>query len=244
MATIPSWTELLKLRPEVIASDGGVGDLQMSLHKAVYQTVDAPYRDVGYYAEITQPTPNLVGFFARIARRLANAGEAVALYHLDQGMGGGKSHALVGLYHMAANPNAFFATELGKEVLSEAKAGGAKIDITGSRVVTLTADHFSPGKPTELFGPAVNLFERFLWALFVGDRTRFDAYVARGANKATLQEALASIGLPVLILLDELMDYAMDSPTQEWLIPCQESRDFLTRSWTPATTWLESFLWW
>jgi len=209
MATMPSWTELLKLRPEVVASDGGVGDLQMSLHKAVYQTVDVPYRDVGYYAEITQPTPNLVGFFARIARRLANAGEAVALYHLDQGMGGGKSHALVGLYHMAANPKPFFATELGKEVLTEAKTGGAKIDITGSRVVTLTADHFSPGKPTELFGPAVNLFERFLWALFVGDRTKFDAYVAKGANKATLEEALASIGRPILILLDELMDYAM-----------------------------------
>ena len=210
MATMPSWTELLKLRPEVVASDGGVGELQMSLHKAVYQTVNVPYRDVGYYAEITQPTPNLVGFFARIARRHANAGEAVALYHLDQGMGGGKSHALVGLYHMAANPKAFFATELGKEVLTEAKAGGARIDITGSRVVTLTADHFSPGKPTELFGPAVNLFERFLWALFVGDRTQFDAYVAKGANKATLQEALASIGQPVLILLDELMDYAME----------------------------------
>jgi hypothetical protein len=210
MATMPSWTELLKLRPEVVASDGGVGELQMSLHKAVYQTVNVPYRDVGYYAEITQPTPNLVGFFAQIARRLANAGEAVALYHLDQGMGGGKSHALVGLYHMAANPKAFFATELGKEVLTEAKGGGARIDTTGSRVVTLTADHFSPGKPTELFGPAVNLFERFLWALFVGDRTQFDAYVAKGANKATLQEALASIGRPVLILLDELMDYAME----------------------------------
>ena len=210
MATVASWTELLKLRPEVVASDGGVGELQMSLHKAVYQTVNVPYRDVGYYAEITQPTPNLVGFFARIARRLANVGEAVALYHLDQGMGGGKSHALVGLYHMAANPKAFFATELGKDVLTEARAGGAKIDITGSRVVTLTADHFSPGKPTELFGPAVNLFERFLWALFVGDRTQFDAYVVKGANKATLQEALASIGRPVLILLDELMDYAME----------------------------------
>ena len=74
----------------------------------------------------------------------------------------------------------------------------------------MTADHFSPGKPTELFGPAVNLFERFLWALFAGDRTQYDTYVAKGANKATLQEALASVGRPVLILLDELMDYAME----------------------------------
>jgi Protein of unknown function (DUF499) len=209
MVNVPSWAELLKLRPEVIASDGGVGDLQMSLHKAVYQTVDVPYREIDYYAEITQPTPNLVGFFSRIARRLANAGEAVALYHLDQGMGGGKSHALVGLYHMAVNPAKFFGTELGKGVLGEAKAAGAKINITGTRVVTLTADHFSPGKPTELFGPAVSLFERFLWALFVGDRTQYDAYVTKGPNKATLEGALASIGRPVLILLDELMDYAL-----------------------------------
>ncbi|MDQ6893719.1 MAG: DUF499 domain-containing protein [Acidobacteriota bacterium] len=209
MATVRNWTDLLTLRPEVIASDGGVGELQMSLHKAVYQTSDVPYRDVGYFAEITEPTPNLIGFFSRLARRLANAGEAVALYHLDQGMGGGKSHALVGLYHMAANPKTFFRTALGKEVLAEAQAGGAKVHIGGARVVTLTADHFSPGKPTEVFGPATNLFERFLWALFVGDRAQYDAYVAKGANKATLKEALASVGRPVLLLLDELMDYAM-----------------------------------
>jgi hypothetical protein len=89
MATVASWTKLLTLRPEVVASEGGVGELQMSLHKAVYQTVEVPYRDIGYFADITQPTPNLVGFFSRIARRLADAGEALALYHLDQGMGGG-----------------------------------------------------------------------------------------------------------------------------------------------------------
>ena len=133
----------------------------------------------------------------------------MALYHLDQGMGGGKSHALVGLYHMAANPKVFFATDLGKAVLDEARAGDTKIDIAGTRMVTLTADHFSPGKPTEVFGPAVNLFERFLWALFRGDRAEYSSYVAKGANKATLEEALASVKRPVLILLDELMDYGM-----------------------------------
>jgi predicted AAA+ superfamily ATPase len=209
MATLPNWTNMLTLRPEVVASDGGVGELKMSLHKAVYQTLDVPYREVGYYADITQPTPNLIGFFSRVARRLANAGEPVALYHLDQGMGGGKSHALVGLYHMASNPESFFVTEIGKAVLTEAQAGGAKIGISRARVITLTADHFSPGKPTELFCPAINLFERFLWALFGGDRALYDATVSKGANKATLQEAMASVGRPLLILLDELMDYAM-----------------------------------
>jgi hypothetical protein len=209
MAGTPGWTETLTLRPEVIASDGGVGDLQMSLHKAVYQTIDVPYREIAYYSDITQPTPNLVGFLARAARRLGGAGESIALFHLDQGMGGGKSHALVGLYHMASSPAEFFATDLGKAVLIETQASGSKISLAGTRVVTLTADHFSPGKPTEVFGPATTLFERFLWALVDGDRPRWDAYVAQGPNKATLHQVLAAADGPVLILLDELMDYVL-----------------------------------
>lgn len=210
MTSIPNWTEALTLRPEVIASDGGVGELQMSLHKAVYQTVDVPYREVNYYSDITQPTPNLIGFFSRIARRLGGAGESTALYHLDQGMGGGKSHALVGLFHMANEPERFFATPVGRQVLDEAEASGAKLDVSDTRVVTLTADNFSPGRPSETFGPASDLFGRFLWALFAKNRALFDKYMSKGANKETLRDALAEVGGPVLILLDELMDYVME----------------------------------
>lgn len=219
------WTEVLRLRGEVAAADGGIGDLQMSLHRAVYQTAKVPYQDVVYYGDITEPTPNLVGFFARVARRLSDAGESVALYHLDQGMGGGKSHALVGLYHMAANPKGFFATHIGKDVLAEAEVGGATIDFNNARVVTLTADHFSPGKATETFGPAISLFERFLWSVFDGDRKQYDGAVAKGANKSTLQQALTTVGRPVLILLDELMDYAMDlsSAANVGMMPAEQS---------------------
>jgi Protein of unknown function (DUF499) len=209
ISTIPHWADVLDLRDEVKGSEGGIGDLQMSLHKAVYQTVDVPYRRVGYYGDITQPTPNLVGFFGRVARRLGSSAETTALFHLDQGMGGGKSHALVGLFHMAERPAEFFATELGQKVRTEAQQGGTRIDLASAKVVTLTADYFSPGKTTETFGPATNLFERFMWSLVSGDMGRYQHYVGRGPNKATLQEALTAAGRPVLILLDELMDYVL-----------------------------------
>lgn len=101
----------------------------MSLHKAVYQTVDVPYRKVEYYGDITEPTPNLVGFFARVARRLGTAADAPALFHLDQGMGGGKSHALVGLYHMADSPATFFVTDIGQQVYAEAARGSGGVDL-------------------------------------------------------------------------------------------------------------------
>lgn len=203
------WADILKLRQEVRASDGSVGDLQMSLHKAVYQTVDVPYRKVDYYGDITQPTPNLVGFFARVARRLGTNTDARALFHLDQGMGGGKSHALVGLWHMASNPEGFFATDLGQQVHVEATHGVSEVDLTGTITVTLTADYFSPGATSEMFGPATNLFEHFVWALVGGNMDRYQRYVAAGPNKGTLQQALSDAGHPVLILLDELMDYVL-----------------------------------
>jgi Protein of unknown function (DUF499) len=205
----PHWADVLELRPEVLASDGSVGELQMSLHKAVYQTVDVPYRKVEYYGDITEPTPNLVGFFARVARRLGTGADAPSLFHLDQGMGGGKSHALVGLYHMADSPKEFFSTDLGRQVHAEAGRGTGDVDLTGAITVTLTADYFSPGATSEVFGPATNLFERFIWALVDGDMDRYQRYVAGGPNKGTLQRALTDIGRPVLILLDELMDYIL-----------------------------------
>jgi hypothetical protein len=206
---VPHWADVLSLRSEVTLSDGSVGELQMSLHKAVYQTVVVPYRTVDYYVDITQPTPNLVGFFARIARRLGTAADTPALFYLDQGMGGGKSHALVGLYHMANSPTEFFDTELGHLVRTEAEQGGLDVNLADTKTVVLTADYFSPGKTSEVFGPATSLFERFIWSLVDGDVERYQQYVDSGPNKATLQQALGDVARPVLILLDELMDYVM-----------------------------------
>ena len=112
MSAIRHWADVLTMRRELVDASGELGGLQMSLFNAVYQTQDVPYRDPAYYGDITQPTPGLVRFLAKIAHRLGSTRAIRALFHLDQGMGGGKSHALVGVYHMANSPEAFFATEI------------------------------------------------------------------------------------------------------------------------------------
>ena len=101
----------------------------MSLYEAAYQTSNVPYREADYWCDITEPTTKLVEFMAEITRLLAGASvagelplsEGNRLFHLDQGMGGGKSHALVGLWHMAAHRGAFFASEVGQQVLAVAR---------------------------------------------------------------------------------------------------------------------------
>lgn len=213
------WADVLTLRDEVRLTDGSVGELQMSLAKAVYQTVPVPYAKCEYYTDITQPTPLLVGFLGRVARRLGVRGaEAQACFHLDQGMGGGKSHALVGIWHMINTPDTFLASELGKSVVAEATAGGHDLELTDVVPAVLIGDSMSPGKTDPRFGPATDLFGRLLWLLFAGRTDRLDRwqhYVALGPNKATLQAVFAEIAQPVLIVIDELMDYAMALTNQD-----------------------------
>lgn len=216
MSTVAHWSDVLQLRQEVIDRKGHPLGLQMSLYEAVFQTTDVPYRDATYWCDITEPTTKLVEFMAEIARQLSGAGVEGALfggdslYHLDQGMGGGKSHALTGLWHMVASPEEFFASDVGHRVRAVAEARAATgVELRDVRPVVLCADHFTPGSPRPEFGPAVNLHQRFLWALFAGDRKQYDQHVGAGTDKAAVKDAIAAVGRPVLILLDEVMDYAM-----------------------------------
>ncbi len=210
MSPAAHWADVLELRQELLDTAGQIADLQMSLYSAVYTDRDVPYQDPGYYADITEPTVGLVRFMGAIARRLGTRSTGgKALFHLDQGMGGGKSHALVGLYHLAGDPAAFLPTELGRLVREEAEQAGGTIDLTGARAVVLSADNMTPGATSPEFGPATTLYERFLWTLFAGDKARYHQHLAEGPNKAALARALAAVGGPVLILLDELMDYVM-----------------------------------
>ncbi|MET8907585.1 DUF499 domain-containing protein [Micromonospora sp. NPDC004551] len=212
-ANVTRWPDVLHLRDEVRLTDGSVDELQMSLAKAVYQTVLVPYTRCDYYTDITQPTPLLVGFLGRVARRLGTQGlDAQACFHLDQGMGGGKSHALVGIWHMINTSEVFFDSDLGRAVAAAATPAGNSLNLGDVIPVVLIGDSMSPGKTDPRFGPATDLFGRFLWLLFDGhpDRIgRWQHYIDLGGNKATLQAAFAEVARPVLVIIDELMDYAM-----------------------------------
>ncbi|TDD84857.1 DUF499 domain-containing protein, partial [Actinomadura rubrisoli] len=224
----PHWADVLALRPEITDAAGQIADLQMSLYSAVYTDREVPYADPRYYAEITEPTAGLVLFMAAVARRLGTRGRTgKALFHLHQGMGGGKSHALVGLYHLANDPAEFLSTELGRQIKNEAEQAGGTIDLTDARAVVLSADNMTPGAPSPEFGPATTLYERFLWSLFRGDRELYTRHRAEGPNKAALGRALKAVDRPVLILLDELMDYAMDLSDQRHLPTMPGEKAFL-----------------
>ncbi len=214
--TSAPWWQVVELREEVRASDGAIDDVQMSLHDAVFgkEGVGAgrtPYADAGYYGDITHPTGSLVELMARVAVRLGVPGstQTSALWRLDQAMGGGKSHGLIGLWHLASHPEELSHTDLGRQVTLAAESiagrGNVRADLGNPMCVVLDCDNTTAAE--EDFGPAKRLGERFLWRLFDMDGHRYDAFKAHVTSKAKVAEALSSTGRPVLILIDEIMDY-------------------------------------
>jgi uncharacterized protein DUF499 len=211
------WWEAIRLRVEISNASGGLDDVQMSLFNAVYGAAGEkpPYAKPAYFGEITFPSDNLVDLMAKVAVRLGAERElyirAPALYRLDQGMGGGKSHGLVGLWHLAAHPQELAGTDIGRLALQDALRiadGEVPADLSDPQVVVLACDNMTAGQGDIAFdGPAKSLHERFLWRLFGGDNALFKRYQPHYADKNKLAEALTAVGRPVLILIDEILDY-------------------------------------
>ncbi|MGX1909292.1 DUF499 domain-containing protein [Streptomyces phaeochromogenes] len=215
---VTPWWKALRIRPEILNASGSIADVQMSLYHAVYGTGDQrpQYADAAYYGEITHPTGTLTDLLAQIAIRLGGGSDYTkspnALLRLDQGMGGGKSHACIGAYHLASDPVQLAKTDIGKSIFQQAEnilGRALPKNLNNPHVVVLPCDNMTPGVTTdEHDGPAAkNLYERFLWRLFEGDFSRYDAYRKHFSNLAKISEAITSLGRPVLIIVDEIMNY-------------------------------------
>jgi hypothetical protein len=215
--TVTPWWKALKIRQEILSASGQIDDVQMSLHAAVYGTGSSRplYADARYYGEITHPTERLVDLLTEIAIRIGAGDDylkARAVTRLDQGMGGGKSHACIGAFHLAADPEALLATELGRQVSarSKAKTGSAlPTDLARPHVVVLPCDNMTPGAPVQEYdGSAANsLYERFLFRLFSKDYSLYERYKPFWSDKHKIADALRAVGRPVLIIVDEVLDY-------------------------------------
>lgn len=216
ISNVTPWWEALKLRDEIVDASGAIDDVQMSLYDAVYGkgTQRPNYADTAYYGEITHPTGQLVDLLAKLAVRIGGGSDylkAPALTRLDQGMGGGKSHACIGAWQLAATPAAFAETDIGKAAHDLATAILGRplpLDLNEPRVVVLPCDSMTPGAPVQsVDGPAMNLWERFLWRLFDKDYAKYEDYRPYFNDKSKVIDALRSVNRPVLIIVDEILNY-------------------------------------
>jgi len=191
-----------KPRKEVLEGDLGDAIFAADFGDLIAGETDAPavYGDAATFFENTHPAKDLKRLVTEVFGRLAKKGEGGAAIRLSTGFGGGKTHALMALWHLGKNISKL---TLGTELLPA--AGRPK------SVAVVAVDGSKAGSPVFLRHGAVEVKSlqgeiayQLGGAAAVKKLGKADAPDAQ-PNEPDLK-ALFPDG-PVLILLDELVVY-------------------------------------
>jgi len=190
--------ETCRLRPEVLK-----GDLQDAIFAADFgRVVDGSAPDVYGKAEVffrnTSPTDSLKKVVETVFGRLASSEESGASLRLSTGFGGGKTHTLIALWHLAKN---VADPGLGTALLPAAQRP--------PRVAVAAIDGDKLGAREAIAHPDVtthSLWGELAYQLGTYPVMREDDN-PQTAPSADRIRAMLPAGVPVLILLDEVVLY-------------------------------------
>jgi hypothetical protein len=156
------------------------------------------YRDAATFFRRTYPTQGLVNLMAAVLSRLAGLGRGEAVIQIQTPFGGGKTHALIALYHLFT-PRDAWADTPPDAVLRALEAAGAG-EVPQARVVA-----FVGTAPDPLAGKTP-------WGVLaeaLGDYPLLEAHdrARRAPGKDLLHRLIGDE--PTLILMDELAEYVV-----------------------------------
>ncbi len=151
------------------------------------------YQDAATFFRKTYPTQGLVRLLSAIVGRLAGTGHGEAVIQIQTPFGGGKTHALVALYHL------FNARPTGVDIVERTLEESGVQAIPQARVVTFDGTDADP------------LAGRTPWGELAAQLGRYEVLQAhdqrrRAPGKDLLHQLLGEGS--TLILMDEIAEYA------------------------------------
>ena len=207
-----SWKEVIQPRRDVQDGSFKQSDFAVDLMKVVKGVAPSEYQDAALFFERTLLTQGVSELLANVAGRLSGSGGDPVL-ELKTNFGGGKSHTLLAIYHLAKNAAAARSLAGVAGVLDKAGIG----EVPPARVAVIDGNYRSPGTPRRESGRSI----RTLWGNLAFDllgTAGFDM-VAESDSKGVapgkeLLGALLAKASPCVILLDELVAYyrQLDKP--------------------------------
>ncbi len=152
------------------------------------------YQDAATFFRKTYLTQGLVNLLAAVTGRLAGTGHGEPVIQVQTPFGGGKTHALIALYHLFTAPENLTATDVVERVRRESGAGA----IPRARVVTFD-------------GTVADPLGRTPWGELAAQLGRYETLREHDQRRRTpgknlLYNLLADA--PTLILMDEIAEYA------------------------------------
>ncbi len=146
------WHEVVTLREDVRTGELSLADFAADLHDVATQKGARPvYEDPGRFFALTYPTVPLRDLARDVARRLAGKNTR-AIRQLELTYGGGKTHTLVTLRHLAHDPESLPALPAVEQFRSHIGA-----PLPAARVASLCFDKLDVEKGMEVLGPAGEL---------------------------------------------------------------------------------------
>lgn len=205
------WREVLEPHEDVASGNYLASEFAADLYKVATGSPDAggDYADPVTFFDRTYLTEGLRDLIGRAIRRLTGDGNAPPVINLQTNFGGGKTHSMLALWHLAAGVGAAqFGQEL-QELL--AQSGYERMPEAVNRVA-LVGNHISASGTIKDDGTEVRtLWGELAWQL--GGREAFEIVVrsdADGTNPGQALHELIAAYSPALILIDEWVAYARD----------------------------------
>lgn len=236
-----AWHKIVTLREDVRQGTLALSEFAADLDAVMTKNTApqyAQYVDPARFFEITHATESLTNLATEICERLQGKSEK-AVRQLAMTYGGGKSHSLILLYHLVSNPDALPDYAAVRAML--AKVGGRA---PRARVAALLGDKIDVERGMEVVSPSgQSAWLRELWSILAwqiagedGLRilrpdTPFDEREEPPAE-GLIKDVLGAAGVPVLVLVDELLMYGRGKARQDdsWVSRLQDFFQYLTQA--------------
>lgn len=206
-AGLRPWREVLAPHRDVAEGNFQAAEFAADLYK-VSQTEDAArdYSEPSLFFARTYLTEGIRDLISRAVKRLVGDLNASPVINLQTNFGGGKTHSMLALWHLASGTA---AGEFPQE-LQELLAASQYAELGSVRRVALVGNHLATSGTTKPDGTQINtIWGELAWQL--GGRAAFDMVAAADADRTppgqALHDLLASHA-PALILIDEWVAYA------------------------------------
>lgn len=244
--TIKAWHEVVKLRADVKSGELTLAMFAADLYDVVMRTAKPVYRDPKEFFTMTFPAIGIRVLARDVAGRLAKKNDK-AVRQLSLTYGGGKTHALIALFHLTNDPPNLPDVP----AVAEFKAEMGGMAIPQARIAVLSFDKLDVEKGMEIVDP--NGKKRWLkqpwsvlaWQLAGEEGLKLLHADAKAEERdsapaenlmRSLLELPAKEGLATLVLLDEVLMYAHEKVRADraWLETLKNFFQYLTQAATKA----------
>lgn len=205
-AGLKPWREVLPPHDDVATGNFAASEFAADLYKVAFGgEEDSDYANPVEFFKRTYLTEGLSDLIGRAVRRLSGDDNAPPVINLQTNFGGGKTHSMLALWHVAAGlPIGQFPQET-QDLLTANGYTGATVNR-----VAIVGNHFSPSGVNKDDGTHVNtIWGELAWQL--GGAEAYALVAKADADRTHPGEALHELlatHAPAVILIDEWVAYA------------------------------------